>query len=78
MMKLILVAPATNATSERSFSTPRRLKTYLRSTMYEDIFAGGGFVKKIACIVERVRDLPPIRTLHACRNGGRTTFPFHF
>ena len=36
MMKLILVAPATNATSERSFSTLRRLKTYLRSTMSQE------------------------------------------
>ena len=33
LLKLILVAPATNATSERSFSALRRLKTYLRSTM---------------------------------------------
>ena len=30
---LILVMPATNAVSERSFSAMRRLKTYLRSTM---------------------------------------------
>ena len=30
---LILVAPGTNATSERSFSALRRVKTYLRSTM---------------------------------------------
>ena len=30
---LILVMPATNATSERSFSALRRVKTYLRSTM---------------------------------------------
>ena len=30
---LILVMPATNAVSERSFSTLRRVKTYLRSTM---------------------------------------------
>ena len=30
---LILVMPATNAASERSFSTLRRLKSYLRSTM---------------------------------------------
>ena len=30
---LILVMPATNAVSERSFSALRRLKTYLRSTM---------------------------------------------
>ena len=33
ILKLILLAPATNAVSERSFSSLRRLKTYLRSTM---------------------------------------------
>ena len=33
LLKLILVSPAANATSERTFSAIRRLKTYLRSTM---------------------------------------------
>ena len=33
VMKLLLVMPATNATSERSFSALRRVKSYLRSTM---------------------------------------------
>ena len=33
LTKIILVMPATNATSERSFSALRRLKTWLRSTM---------------------------------------------
>ncbi|XP_038055179.1 uncharacterized protein LOC119727383 [Patiria miniata] len=33
LIKLLPTAPATNATSERSFSTLRRIKTYLRSTM---------------------------------------------
>ena len=33
LMKLLLVMPATNASSERSFSALRRIKTYLRSTM---------------------------------------------
>ena len=33
LVKLILVMPASNATSERSFSSLRRVKTYLRSTM---------------------------------------------
>ena len=33
LIKLILVAPATNAISERSFSALKRIKTYLRSTM---------------------------------------------
>ena len=31
-----LVMPASNAMSERSFSTLRRVKTYLRSTMCQD------------------------------------------
>ena len=30
---ILLVMPATNATSERSFSALRRIKSYLRSTM---------------------------------------------
>ena len=33
VIKLLLVMPATNAYSERSFSVMQRLKTYLRSTM---------------------------------------------
>ncbi len=33
LMKLILVMPATKATSERSFSALKRVKTYLRSSM---------------------------------------------
>ena len=33
LFKLLLVLPATNATSERYFSVLRRVKTYLRSTM---------------------------------------------
>jgi len=37
LAKLILVMPATNSTSERSFSALRRFKTYLRSTMIQHI-----------------------------------------
>ena len=33
LVVLILVAPGTNATNERSFSALRRVKTYLRTTM---------------------------------------------
>ena len=36
LMKMILVMPATNTTSERSFSALRRIKTYLRSTMKQE------------------------------------------
>ncbi len=35
LVKLLYVMPATNAESERSFSTVRRIKSYLRSTMYQ-------------------------------------------
>ena len=33
LVKLLLVMPATNAQSERSFSAVRRVKMYLRATM---------------------------------------------
>ena len=33
LAKLILVMPASNAASERSFSTMRKIKNYLRNTM---------------------------------------------
>ena len=36
LTKLILVMPATNASSERSFSMLRCMKTYLRSTMKQE------------------------------------------
>jgi hypothetical protein len=36
VLKLVLVMPATNSTSERSFSTLQRIKTYIRSTMRQD------------------------------------------
>ena len=38
-MKLLLVLPVTTATAERSFSTMRLLKSYLRSTMTNDRFS---------------------------------------
>ena len=36
LLQLILIMPATNATSERSFSTLRQLKNYLRTTMAQE------------------------------------------
>lgn len=36
LFQLLLVMPATNAVSERSFSALRRVKSYLRSTMKQD------------------------------------------
>ena len=37
VIKLISVMPATNAVSERSFSTLRRVRTYLRATMTQEM-----------------------------------------
>ena len=36
VLKLVLIMPATNSTSERSFSALRRVKTYLRNTMGQE------------------------------------------
>ena len=36
LLQLLLVMPATSATSERSFSSLRHVKTYLRTTMKQD------------------------------------------
>lgn len=36
LVRLLLVMPATNAVSERSFSSMRRMKSYLRSTMSQE------------------------------------------
>ena len=40
---ILLVIPATNATSERSFSALRRIKSYLRSTMTQDRLKVAGY-----------------------------------
>ena len=40
LLKLILLAPATNAEIERIFSALKRVKTYLRSTMGEKRLGG--------------------------------------
>lgn len=36
LLNLIMMLPATNAVSERSFSTLKRIKTYLRSTIGQE------------------------------------------
>ena len=36
MLQLLLVIPATSATSERSFSSLRLVKTFLRTTMNQE------------------------------------------
>ncbi len=36
MLKFVLIMPASNSTSERSFNALRRVKTYLRNTMGQE------------------------------------------
>ena len=40
IIKLLLINPATSCSPERSFSTARRLKSWLRSTMTSQRFNG--------------------------------------
>jgi len=40
LLKIVCILPVTTCTSERSFSSLRRLKTYLRSTMAENRLNG--------------------------------------
>lgn len=40
LLKILATLPVTTCTSERSFSTLRRLKTFLRNTMLEDRLNG--------------------------------------
>jgi len=40
MLRILATLPVTTATAERSFSTLKRLKTYLRSTMGEQRLSG--------------------------------------
>ena len=39
LVKLILIVPATNAVSERSCSTLRRVKTYLQSSITQELLS---------------------------------------
>ena len=36
LLQMLIIMPATNATSERSFSAFRRVKNYLRTTMLQE------------------------------------------
>ena len=44
LVHLFLVIPGSSATAERSFSTTRRLKTYLRTAMTATIYRLNSFV----------------------------------
>lgn len=62
LLKLLLVMPATNAVSERSFSALRRIKSYLRSTMTQDRL-------NHLMVLHIHRDLTDSLDLKACANA---------
>ena len=63
MLRLYLALPVALATSERTFSAPGRLKTYLRSTMKQDrlnncllLYCHNSFTyRKEVCLCKRTR-----------------------
>ena len=57
LCKLILVNPATSAAGERSFSTARRLKQWLRSRMNQERFSN---LTVLNIHKERTDRLPPL------------------
>ena len=74
LMKLCLTLPASTATAERSFSTLRRVKTYLRSTMNQERL---NHVMILNTYKERVDDLDVnrlLRTFIASNDIRRRTF----
>lgn len=59
LLKIFVTIPVTTATTERSFSTLRRLKTYLRSTTGEDRLHGLALLnihREVSLTVEEVID----------------------
>ncbi len=71
---LLLAMPVSTASAERSLSTMRRLKTYLRSTMTTERMSGLGLMN-----VHRDRELNAARVvdLFAQKRKRRLTFIFH-
>ena len=71
--KLLLIMPATNACSERSFSVMRRLKTYLRSTMGQ---ARLNHLMILHIYKEKLDDLDLISVANQFVSGSKHRFDF--
>ena len=67
--KLLLVNPATSASGERSFSTARRLKTWLRSTMTQERFSNLTILNSHKERTEVQRNLSTTATLGTEESG---------
>ncbi len=77
LCKIILVMPATNALSERSFSILRRLKTWLRSTMQQTRLNWCMILHKHSDETDEL-DLRAIANEFVCRNSSRQRIFGHF
>lgn len=71
LLKLILVMPATNAVSERSFSALRRLKTWLRSSMHQARL-NWCLILHSHCTLTDSLDLNSIGNEFVCQNASRS------
>lgn len=69
-MQLFFVLPVTSATAERSFSTLRRLKTYLRTTMQQERLNNIAILHVHKRETERI-DMKTVTDEFACRNDRR-------
>ncbi len=77
LCKIILVMPATNALSERSFSILRRLKTWLRSTMQQTRLNWCMILHTHTDETDEL-DLRAIANEFVCRNSSRQRIFGHF
>ena len=76
--KLLLVNPATSATGERSFSTARRVKTWLRANMKQQRFNNVTLLHTHTATTDKTRLLDVAnefvqRNENRCRNFGKFT-----
>ena len=73
-LSMLLAMPVSTATAERSFSTMRRVKTYLRSTMTSNRLSGLGLLNIYR---ERDIDIGAVVDTFARRKERRLALLFH-
>ena len=76
VLQILSVVPATSCSTERSFSSLRRLKTYLRSTMGQERLSNLALLHIEREYVNKViiEDMEDIINTFGERNGRQTLF----
>ena len=72
LVQLLLLVPASSATAERSFSAPRRIKTWLRRTMSQTRLNHVCLLNIHSDILDRL-DLNAVAADFIAKNDGRAT-----